>query len=391
MFPNPQDALPLPPRPDLEQYRKLAKDLAKACRSDGIAAWTTRWLDALGRLTDRRITRQHAVVEDYARRQMTTTCALSNAQFVIARSHGFESWPKLMKHIDGLGKETSPIARFEKAADAIVRGDVATLKRLLRETPGLIRARSTREHRATLLHYVSANGVENFRQQSPKKAVQIAKLLLDAGAEVDADADVYGGGATTLGLVATSVHPEKAGVQKALLQALLDHGAAIDQPRAAGNAQDVVQGCLANGQPEAAAYLAAHGAVLTFETAAGLGRLELVERLLPAATSEEKTNAFIWACMYGRNGVVSFLLDQGVDVATHGHDRQTGLHCAVIGGQLETVQLLLRHNAPLGIRNIYGGTVLGQAAWCAANGGDPAVYARILETLTAAGADERTS
>ena len=33
MFPNPQDALPLPQRPDIERYRKLAKELVKACRS----------------------------------------------------------------------------------------------------------------------------------------------------------------------------------------------------------------------------------------------------------------------------------------------------------------------------------------------------------------------
>ena len=35
---------------------------------------------------------------------------------------------------------------------------------------------------------------------------------------------------------------------------------------------------------------------------------------------------------------------------------------------------------------MYGGTVLGQAAWSAAHGGDPEVYAQIFETLIAAGA-----
>ena len=60
------------------------------------------------------------------------------------------------------------------------------LKKLLREDPELIRARSTREHRATLLHYVSANGVESYRQKTPKNIVRITKLLLDAGAEAKA-------------------------------------------------------------------------------------------------------------------------------------------------------------------------------------------------------------
>ena len=33
MFPNPQAALPLPARPDLEQYKKLAKELLRASKS----------------------------------------------------------------------------------------------------------------------------------------------------------------------------------------------------------------------------------------------------------------------------------------------------------------------------------------------------------------------
>jgi hypothetical protein len=54
---------------------------------------------------------------------------------------------------------------------------------------------------------VSANGVEGYRQKTPKNIVEIAKVLLNAGADVNAEAEVYGGGATTLGLVATSVYP----------------------------------------------------------------------------------------------------------------------------------------------------------------------------------------
>jgi len=39
-----------------------------------------------------------------------------------------------------------------------------------------------RRHHATLLHYVGANGIESFRQKTPANAVDIARLLLDAGA-----------------------------------------------------------------------------------------------------------------------------------------------------------------------------------------------------------------
>jgi hypothetical protein len=47
----------------------------------------------------------------------------------------------------------------------------------------------------------------------------------------------------------------------------------------------------------------------------------------------------------------------------------------------------LRRNAPLEVKNRYGGTVLGQALWSAAHGGDPELYIEIIETLIAAGAE----
>src|SRR5436190_1747092 len=106
------DTLPLPPRPDLAQYRKRAKALVAAAQS------------------------------------------------------------------------TDP--------DAVLAGDLATLNALLREHPDLIRAHSKRVHHATLLHYVAANGVEDFRQKTPPNAVAVARFLLDAGAKVDALADTYG-------------------------------------------------------------------------------------------------------------------------------------------------------------------------------------------------------
>jgi ankyrin repeat protein len=285
------------------------------------------------------------------------------------------------------------VARFEAAADAIVNGDVTKLKRLLREDPRLVHARSTREHAATLLHYVSANGVEDSRQKTPKNIVAIAEVLLNAGAEVDAEANVYGGGATTLGLVATSIHPYRAGVQNQLMELLLNHGADIDHRTAAGNRQTPVTGALANGRAQAAEYLAARGARMSLEAAAGLGRLDAVKRFFNAdGTRKAKTSrkqvqsAFLSACGWGRNDVVEFLSDKDVDLNDGRGDGQTPLHCAVITGQLETVKLLLKLNPPLEATNIYGGTVLGQTLWSAAHGGDPKLYSEIIETLIAAGA-----
>jgi len=283
-MPNPQDVLPLPLRPSLERYRKLAKELVKAGKSPdetAIGEWTNQWIETLarhasGKLSLAQRTRNANLTESFAREKLAEKCTLSNAQFVIARSHGFESWPKFVRHLEALAQKNSSIARFEAAADAIITGKIAMLKRLLREESQLIHMRSTREHQATLLHYVAANGVENYRQKTPKNIVQITNLLLEAGAEIGATANMYGGGATTLGLAATSIHPELAGVQEQLLQTLLDHNATTDRPGSAGNNHPAVLGCLANGRLKAAIFLADRGAGLTLESAAGVGRLDLV-------------------------------------------------------------------------------------------------------------------
>ncbi len=408
MFPNAQDALPLPLRPGLERYKKLAKDLIKACKSgdaDAIGDWAEAWVKRLvtrsgiklGRKESRAIRRWTEQVEAFAQRKLSNKdgpqCRLADAQFVIARSHGFESWSKFAKHLDKLSQKSSIVAKFETAADAICNGDVKTVARLLAGEPRLVHSRSTREHKATLLHYVSANGVEGYRQKTPQNIVEIASILLDAGADVNAEADVYGGGATALGLVATSVHPFRAGVQNPLMQILLDHGADIDHKTSAGNRQNAVRGCLANGRGEAAVFLAEHGGRLDLESAAGVGKLDVVKKFFDAdgrlkgkTTRKQLQSALKLACTWGRLDVVEFLLDKDVDLSGDQVDGQTPMHCAAIGGQLETIKFLLKHGAPLEVTNIYGGTVLGQTLWSAAHGGDPTVYAEIIKVLIAAGA-----
>ena len=383
------DAKELPARPNLEQYKKQAKDLVKARKSGDPEALRRirQYHPRLGKLPE---------VEFQSSR-----LALADAQFIIAREHGFESWPRFAKHIASLNRESSPdsmwesarkavitgdvsalerllrenaewfsrrqppayvpsgpaphyvdadartiiarehdfesfdefaryfearnnktslVSQFESAVESVISGDLATLEQLLRSNPALIRARSARRHHAALLHYVGANGVEGFRQKTPKNAVEVAAMLLKDGAEIDAVADMYGG-STTLGLVATSIHPWLAGVQGALMEILLDHGAAIDQPGTASNGQGAVNGCLANGRLEAAELLAARGAPLDLEGACGVGRLDLVEsffteggRLKSYATTAQMKSGFTCACEYGRTSVVDFLLQRGIDV-----------------------------------------------------------------------------
>jgi hypothetical protein len=390
------DALPLPPRPNLEQYKKRAKDLVKICKSgdpDALRAWVTQWIEALVKLYDLDITlprdghraytpaeisyRIERTVDRIAKHLGTTNppprgaCTLAQAQLALAREHGFASWPKFAGHMEGLARAHSPVSAFEGAVDAIVGGDKATLEKLLSENPTLARARSTREHRSTLLHYVSANGVEDFRQKTPKNIVEITKLLLQAGADVNAESQAYGGRSTTLGLTATSCHPEAAGVQLALLELLIEHGARIDGP----DGGSAVNGCLHNGRGKAAEFLARRGARLDLEGAAGVGRLDVVQSfftddgsLKPPATQQQMKAGFAWACEFGRTAVVDFLLQRGMEVAANLNQEsgETGLHWAAYEGHADIVSLLLERGAPVDAKDKrHDGTPLGWAlyAW----------------------------
>jgi hypothetical protein len=374
------DAKQLPARPSLEQYRKQAKDLFKERKSAEGARRFRKFRPRLTKLAE-------AEIADAG-------LSLADAQWVIAREHAFESWPRFVKHIQELVRANSPVSKFEIAADAIVTGDTMALKRLLRKDPELIRARSTREHEAPLIHYVAANGVEDFRQKTPKNIVEITRVLLAAGAEVDATSQAYGKAATALGLAATSYHPAKAGVQLELLDELLKAGACAD---GAPGGWDPLVAALHNGRGDAALFLAERGARLDLEGAAGTGRVDVVARyiddggtLKEGATREQLDFGFIWACEYGHANVVRFLFDRGFKPNWNFRHGETGLHWACYCGHAEIVELLLKTNTPVNAKDqTHGGTPL---SWAVYGWGNPApefknaCYYDVVERLMRAGA-----
>lgn len=400
MYPNPQDVLPLPPRPDLDQYKKRAKDLARAAGAGDAAllAWARDWIVALGKLQPEgtrgfepreRDRRTHQLALFARERLSRADGGLAQAQFVIARAHGFLSWRKLSEHLESLARRDSTVAAYEDAADAIVSGDLTTLQRLLRANPALIRERSTREHDSTLLHYVSANGVEHYRQKTPPNILTIAECLLDAGAEVDAEANVYGGGLTTFALVVTSAHPRAAGVQIPLADLLLARGARM-RP-------DIVHYALENGCPEAAAHLAALGAPLSLVDAAGVGQLEAIRAAFAAAPGgvpvSTQGEAMVMAGWCGQRESVRLMLELGVDPGvTRAHDQQTALHAAAFQGDVALVQLLLEHGAPVDAADrIYGTPPFrwAEVAWLMEQRSPAESYRAILLALARAGASIR--
>ena len=81
---------PVPTHPSLEQYRKQAKDLVRAHRSAAPNAIE-------------RIRAFHPAFSGSSSQEVEErSLQLTAAQLVIAREHGFESWPKFKSHIEAL-------------------------------------------------------------------------------------------------------------------------------------------------------------------------------------------------------------------------------------------------------------------------------------------------
>ena len=137
-------------RPNLDQLKRQARDLL-----DGYRAGRA---DAVGEV--------HA----HARRADPTTFALHDAQLVLARVYGFDSWPKLKAYVDGV-----TVARL---ADAVRAADLAQVRAMLLARPELVHMdrSATDEHRA--LHYAVL-----------AHAPDMARLLMQLGA--DARTGIY--------------------------------------------------------------------------------------------------------------------------------------------------------------------------------------------------------
>jgi ankyrin repeat protein len=154
----------LPARPNLEQYKKQAKDLAKQC---GVGM-----PDALTRLRQHH-PRFHKQPESDVRPQ---AIALSDAQLVIAREHSFESWPKFSKHITMLnlirsvGSLEDPVAAFIEVAcvprhTSHVSGTLEHAEMILSRYPQVA---ASNVHVAAIL--ADEARVRGFLERDPKNA-----------------------------------------------------------------------------------------------------------------------------------------------------------------------------------------------------------------------------
>jgi len=129
--------------PDLDQLKRQAKELLDAYRAQ----------------------RTNAVeeVSAYHRTATPDTFALHDAQFVLARASGFESWPKLKATVDGV--------TASRLHEAVERGDLEAARALLARRPEIVdlgRGEMRALHMAVL-----------------RRDLAMTELLLEYGADTD--------------------------------------------------------------------------------------------------------------------------------------------------------------------------------------------------------------
>ncbi|TLV02293.1 ankyrin repeat domain-containing protein [Dyadobacter luticola] len=390
---NTTDVLPLIETPTLDYYESKACELFESCKT-------------VSNYTIQHIRKYHPDPDKLADvNRLLQNFSLDDARLILAREHGFSDLETFISHICELAREGSQVQKFERAVDAIVRGDAETLEFLIASDPRIVRSRSSRAHEATLLHYVAANGLEIYRQETPANIVEIAELLLSKGCEVDALAKVFDNRlATTLELTVSSGHSAAAGVQSALVEKLLDHGAKVNG--VLDDSSPLVT-ALYHRHAGAAETLAARGARIdNVVTAAAMGRREILAQYLDEngkvtadapilnvgwlprmKTPQENLElGFVWAAMLNRVDTVSYLLDNHINLLSRDHKQWTALHWAAYLGHLEIVDLLLKRRAPLEARHEIGGTVLDQTLWATINRGVSPDHVEIIRKLIEAGA-----
>jgi ankyrin repeat protein len=130
--------------PALDQLKRQAKELLEAFRAGESAA--------------------AAEVSRHYRGADPTTFALHNAQLVIARAYGFDSWPKLRAYVDGV--------TVAGLADAVRAGDIAKVRAMLAARPELVHMDMSEHNEHRALHYAVLD-------RNP----EVVRVLMDHGAD----------------------------------------------------------------------------------------------------------------------------------------------------------------------------------------------------------------
>jgi ankyrin repeat protein len=163
----------LPERPDLDQLKRQAKELRdrfEAGATDAVAEVHAHYRDANRAWSpgtpQRRSSRSPGTPQGRSSRfpgtpqRRSSTFALHDAQLVLARAYGFDSWPKLKAFVDGV--------TVRRLRDAVVADDRAQVRAMLKVRPELGHASLDN---LQILHYAVFN-----------RSAEMVRLLMRHGA-----------------------------------------------------------------------------------------------------------------------------------------------------------------------------------------------------------------
>src|SRR3990170_4219266 len=132
--------------PDIDQLRRQARELLEAYRAQS----------------------PDAVLEVGAYHHTATpdTFGLHDAQFVLARSYGFESWPKLKAAVEGV--------TTKRLHEAVQKGDLGAARALLARRPEIV---------DLMREGPSGFEIRALHIAVMRRDVEMTRLLLEAGAD----------------------------------------------------------------------------------------------------------------------------------------------------------------------------------------------------------------
>ncbi len=251
---------------------------------------------------------------------------------------------------------TDPL--FKKGTDALAKGDMDALKKLLSTYPKIVHQQLDEPAEGYfrypyLLWFVADNPIRTGKLPSNIAAMAKVIIKLSKSEKVEGFKDILNYG---LGLVVSGKTAADSGVQKELIEVFAEAGANVNQLLTA----------LANSRIDAAELLLKKGAKLNLPMAAATGRLAEAKKLWSRSEQNERQVSLTVASFYGRTDMITWMLAEGVhpDLAGEGgfHHHATPLHQAVQSASIDAVKALIQAGANKAIKdNIHQGTPLDWA------------------------------
>ena len=300
-------------RPSLEHCRKEAKHLLKALRSGDPEAL------AEAVKTHQRFSKNKEKL------QKDEAFKLSDAQYILARRYGFESWSKLKTYVERESRKAAippnRVSRIEQLMDAALKGDISRTELLIEYDPDLITA--TGKHGFSALQFAVESGSE-----------PLVKLLIKSGAVINFCAD---GSHSPLSWAITLGNLKMA-------HYLLNKGAGADLWCASG------MGLLDSVR----SFWDETGRLRPGASRTGASRRDDKGKSLPKPPLRENeiiADALYIACRNEHYEVAEILLDKEPDPNFRAYMGGTCLHWAEFTGNRRLVSLLLSHGADPGMKD----------------------------------------